>query len=103
MATAEDQTTERPVSAVEGTWPLDEWPVDVQRVDDNGVDLSLIEYTLAQSPAQRLTQLEEFVATLLAIWKNGESQGSALTAKFPIGPWNSTSAGLPATFSTSKR
>ena len=59
-----------PISAVEGTWPLDEWPVDVQRVDENGVDLSLIEYTLTQSPAERLAQLEEVVATILSIRGN---------------------------------
>jgi hypothetical protein len=57
----------RPISALEGTWPLDEWPVDVQRVDENGVDLSLIEYTLSQSPAERLAQLEECVASILSI------------------------------------
>ena len=45
--------------------------MDVQRVDENGVDLSLIEYTLAQSPAERLAQLEEFVATILSI-RGGE-------------------------------
>jgi hypothetical protein len=67
----------KPISAVEGTWPLDEWPVDVQRVDENGVDLSLIEYALSQSPAQRLAELEEFVETLLTIrgaaWSGSKS------------------------------
>lgn len=65
------------MSAVEGTWPLEEWPVDVQRVDENGVDLSLIEYTLSQSPAERLAQLEEFVGTILSIrgnsWSDSEN------------------------------
>lgn len=69
---------DKPVSALEGTWPLDEWPVDVQRVDENGVDLSLIEFTLSQSPAERLTQLEAFVESLLLIrggrpWSDSES------------------------------
>ena len=68
----------RPVSALEGTWPLHDWPLDVQRVDENGVDLSLIEFTLSQSPAQRLTQLEEFVDSLLLFrrgkpWSDSES------------------------------
>ena len=39
----------------------------MQRVDENGVDLSLIEYTLSQSPAERLAQLEEVVASILSI------------------------------------
>ena len=64
MPSAKDS---KPISAVEGTWPLDEWPIDVQRVDENGVDLSLIEYTLSQSPAERLTQLAAFVETLLSV------------------------------------
>lgn len=70
MAFEEDTPTDRPISAVEGTWPLDEWPVDVQRVDENGVDLSLIEYTLSLTPAERLSNLQQFVDTILSIWKS---------------------------------
>lgn len=44
------------VAAPEGTWPLDEWPIDVQREDENGVDLSLVEYNLSLTPAQRVEQ-----------------------------------------------
>lgn len=70
MAFEEDTFGDRPISAVEGTWPLDEWPVDVQRVDENGVDLSLIEYTLSLTPAERLANLEHFVGAIHDIWKS---------------------------------
>src|SRR5437016_3869301 len=61
---------DRPFAAVEGTWPLEEWPLDVQRVDENGIDLSLIEHTLSLTPAERLAQLEQFVKTIVSIWRS---------------------------------
>jgi hypothetical protein len=51
-----DKPGSNPISAVEGTWPLDEWPLDVQRVDENGIDLSLVELTLALSLEERVEQ-----------------------------------------------
>jgi hypothetical protein len=70
MAFEEDTSPDRPIAAVEGTWPLDEWPVDVQRTDASGnVDLSQIEYMLSLTPAQRLERLEQFVAAAMEIWK----------------------------------
>jgi hypothetical protein len=82
MSREEVQHINHPMSALEGTWPLDEWPIDVQRVDENGVDLSLIEYTLAQSPAERLTQLEGFVEAILAARKAGGVEWSTSESSF---------------------
>ena len=82
MSREEDPATNRPVSALEGTWPLDEWPIDVQRVDENGVDLSVIEYTLSQSPAERLTQLEGFVEAIIAVRKAGGVDWSSSESSF---------------------
>ena len=33
-----------------------DWPLDVQPTDENGVDLSLIEYNLSLTPAERVEQ-----------------------------------------------
>lgn len=45
------------ISAREGTFPAEDWPLDVQRTDESGeVDLSLLEYTLSLTPAQRIEQ-----------------------------------------------
>jgi hypothetical protein len=62
----------RPISALEGTWPLEEWPLDVQRVDENGIDLSVVEESLRLTPAERLDTLEEFARFTIAVW---QSQG----------------------------
>ncbi len=72
-----DKPTPRPISAVEGTWPLDEWPLDVQRVDENGIDLEQIEYQLSLTPAERLRRLEEFVEFVLTTrQRNGVDEWS---------------------------
>jgi hypothetical protein len=47
---------DRPVSAVDGTWPIEDWPLDVQRVDENGIDLSLVERALRLTPEERVEQ-----------------------------------------------
>lgn len=59
----------RPISALEGTWPLDEWPLDVQRVDENGIDLSLVEEWLRLTPAERLRRLEQFASFAISAWR----------------------------------
>ena len=59
----------RPMSALEGTWPLDEWPLDVQRVDEHGIDLSLVEDSLRLTPAERLDRLEQFARFAVAVWQ----------------------------------
>jgi hypothetical protein len=64
---------DRPISAPEGTYPLDQWPLDVMRTDESGdVDLSLIEFNLTLTPTQRVEQHYRFRLFMQELRKAGE-------------------------------
>jgi hypothetical protein len=73
---------DRPISAPEGTYPLEEWPLDVTRTDASGdVDLSLIEYNLSLTPTERVEQHYRFRLFTQKLRKAGEElYGSAVSA-----------------------
>lgn len=42
-------------------------PGDVERFDDQGVDLTLVRYTLALTPTERLKALENFMNAMASV------------------------------------
>lgn len=53
-----------------------DWPLDVQPTDDTGeIDLSLLEYNLSLTPAERLEQNDRFVEFMQAVRKAGREIG----------------------------
>ena len=61
-------THDRPISAPEGTYPLDEWPVDVMRTDASGeLDLEQLEYNLSLTPEERMEQYFQWMKFIEAV------------------------------------
>ena len=73
---------DRPISAPEGTYPLEEWPLDVMRTNASGnVDLSQLEISLSLTPAERLRRLEEFAEFVLAARRANGIRGWSVSRK----------------------
>ena len=61
---------DRPISAPEGTYPLDEWPVDVMRTDASGeLDLEQLEYNRSLTPEERMEQYFQWMRFIEALRK----------------------------------
>lgn len=57
------------------------WPLDVQPTDETGeIDLSLIEYNLSLTPAERLNENDRAVEFLKAVREAGRKLGYAQDA-----------------------